>query len=91
MQFVASSRVAVSKSLFPPALKFLFPFSLLITLGQSIQWEAPYDLAARMTLPSISFALEQISEPFPDVLPSNSPGVHTLWLPIIPLQMGRVL
>src|SRR6267142_3607918 len=25
------------------------------------------------------------------VLPSNSPGVHTLWLPIIPLQMGLVL
>ena len=25
------------------------------------------------------------------VLPSNSPGVHTLWLPVIPLQMGLVL
>ena len=25
------------------------------------------------------------------VLPSNSPGVHSLWLPIIPLQMGLVL
>ena len=25
------------------------------------------------------------------VLPSNSPGVHTLWLPIIPMQMGLVL
>jgi acyl-CoA reductase-like NAD-dependent aldehyde dehydrogenase len=25
------------------------------------------------------------------VLPSNSPGVHTLWLPIIPLQLGLVL
>lgn len=25
------------------------------------------------------------------VLPSNSPGVHTLWLPIIPLQIGLVL
>ena len=24
------------------------------------------------------------------VLPSNSPGVHTLWLPIIPLQIGLV-
>ena len=23
------------------------------------------------------------------VLPSNSPGVHTLWLPIIPMQVGR--
>src|SRR5438045_9427515 len=22
------------------------------------------------------------------VLPSNSPGVHTLWLPIIPMQIG---
>ena len=25
------------------------------------------------------------------VMPSNSPGVHTLWLPIIPLQIGLVL
>ena len=25
------------------------------------------------------------------VLPSNSPGVHTLWLPIIPLQVGLVM
>src|SRR5436853_7007672 len=25
------------------------------------------------------------------VLPSNSPGVHGLWLPIIPLQIGLVL
>src|SRR5437588_633687 len=25
------------------------------------------------------------------VLPSNSPGTHTLWLPIIPLQVGLVL
>ena len=25
------------------------------------------------------------------VLPSNSPGVHTLWLPFVPLQIGLVL
>ena len=25
------------------------------------------------------------------VLPSNSPGVHTLWMPIIPLQVGLIL
>jgi acyl-CoA reductase-like NAD-dependent aldehyde dehydrogenase len=25
------------------------------------------------------------------VLPSNSPGVHSLWLPIVPLQIGLVL
>jgi acyl-CoA reductase-like NAD-dependent aldehyde dehydrogenase len=25
------------------------------------------------------------------VLPSNSPGVHTLWLPIVPLQVGLML
>ncbi len=25
------------------------------------------------------------------VLPSNSPGVHTLWLPVIPLQVGLVM
>lgn len=25
------------------------------------------------------------------VLPSNSPGVHTLWLPVVPLQIGLLL
>src|ERR1700704_3311979 len=25
------------------------------------------------------------------VLPSNSPGVHTLWLPVMPMQVGLVL
>lgn len=25
------------------------------------------------------------------VLPSNSPGVHTLWLPVVPMQFGLVL
>src|SRR5260370_20902 len=25
------------------------------------------------------------------VLPSNSPGVHTLWLPVIPMQIGLLL
>jgi len=25
------------------------------------------------------------------VLPSNSPGVHTLWLPVVPLQIGLML
>lgn len=25
------------------------------------------------------------------VLPSNSPGVHTLWMPVLPLQVGLVL
>jgi acyl-CoA reductase-like NAD-dependent aldehyde dehydrogenase len=25
------------------------------------------------------------------VLPNNSPGVHTLWMPVVPLQMGLVL
>jgi acyl-CoA reductase-like NAD-dependent aldehyde dehydrogenase len=25
------------------------------------------------------------------VLPSNSPGLHTLWLPVIPMQIGMVL
>ncbi|MEX2187300.1 MAG: aldehyde dehydrogenase family protein [Pirellulales bacterium] len=25
------------------------------------------------------------------VLPSNSPGVHTLWLPVVPMQIGLVL
>src|SRR5260221_171340 len=60
-----------------------------------LRWGVPYDSLERddvvhfSTGEPISF---QVQSPVVGiVLPSNSPGVHTLWLPIIPLQMGLVL
>jgi acyl-CoA reductase-like NAD-dependent aldehyde dehydrogenase len=38
---------------------------------------------------TVSYQLQ--SPVLASVLPSNSPGVHTLWLPAIPLQLGLVL
>jgi uncharacterized protein (TIGR03435 family) len=55
------------------SLKFLLPFSLLIGLGSRLEW-APADdgFAAQITTPSISYAMEQITQPFPNVLSSAS-------------------
>lgn len=41
--------------------------------------------------PAIPVSYQAQSPVLGMVLPSNSPGVHTLWLPIIPLQIGLVL
>jgi hypothetical protein len=50
------------------SLKFLLPFSLLIGLGSRLEW-APADdsFAAQIATSSISYAMEQITQPFPDV------------------------
>jgi acyl-CoA reductase-like NAD-dependent aldehyde dehydrogenase len=39
----------------------------------------------------VPISLQAASPALGLVLPSNSPGVHTLWLPVIPLQIGLVL
>lgn len=39
----------------------------------------------------VTVSLQAQSPVLGAVLPSNSPGVHTLWLPVIALQMGLVL
>ncbi len=41
--------------------------------------------------PNIPVSYQAQSPVLGMVLPSNSPGVHTLWLPIIPMQVGLVL
>lgn len=50
------------------SLKLLLPFSLLIGLGSRLEW-APADnsFAAQIATSSISYAMEQITQPFPDV------------------------
>ncbi|HEX2476858.1 MAG TPA: aldehyde dehydrogenase family protein [Lacipirellulaceae bacterium] len=40
---------------------------------------------------SVTLSYQLQSPVLAAVLPSNSPGVHTLWLPAIPLQLGLVL
>jgi acyl-CoA reductase-like NAD-dependent aldehyde dehydrogenase len=41
--------------------------------------------------PNLPVSLQAQSPVLGMVLPSNSPGVHTLWLPVIPMQIGLVL
>ena len=41
--------------------------------------------------PDLPVSLQAQSPALGMVLPSNSPGVHTLWLPVIPMQIGLVL
>src|SRR6476620_5353543 len=51
-----------------------------------------YGVETRGTPPvKIPYSYQAQSPVLGMVLPSNSPGVHTLWLPIIPLQVGLVL
>lgn len=83
------NRAQVRYSLWLSAsLKFLIPFSLLMTLGSSLQW-AP---AAQkiVAAPAISIEMLQVSQPFPEALPliSHAPGtrdsaaiaIFALWL-----------
>ena len=46
-------------------------------------------IAGTIALVTVSYQAQ--SPVLAAVLPSNSPGVHTLWLPVIALQMGLVL
>lgn len=67
---VRKNRAAIRHAIWLAAsLKFLVPFSLLISLGQSVEWSVP----AAPIGPRISITLDQISEPFGPVasLPST--------------------
>ncbi|OFW38420.1 MAG: aldehyde dehydrogenase [Acidobacteria bacterium RIFCSPLOWO2_12_FULL_67_14] len=50
----------------------------VLSTGQGVEREVPISYQAQSPVLGL-------------VLPSNSPGVHTLWLPIVPLQIGLVL
>ena len=62
------------------SLKFLVPFSLLMSLGSHLGW-AP--AAQKITTPDVSFAMERITQPFSGSLSfvPAAPGV-TNWSPI---------
>ena len=55
---------------FSASLKFLVPFTLLMSLGSHLEW-APNAtrIATQITAPSVPFTIVQISQPFPDTLP----------------------
>src|ERR1700678_4300553 len=66
------------------SLKFFVPFWLLMSLGSHLEWApAAQKIATRIAAPSVSFAMEQISEPFPAGPPAaHSTQGHLDWAPI---------
>jgi bla regulator protein BlaR1 len=62
------------------SLKFLIPFSLLMSLGSHLEW-AP--AAQKMATPAVSFAIEQVTEPFPEAV-SFAPSTPRArdWIPM---------
>jgi acyl-CoA reductase-like NAD-dependent aldehyde dehydrogenase len=62
---------------------------ILTSLTRGLDWSVLSDGYGEERGVPISFQAE--SPVLGLVLPSNSPGVHTLWLPVIPMQVGLVL
>jgi hypothetical protein len=61
------------------SLKFLIPFAALMTLGGQLHWTS----AAKIAPPSVSFAIEQAAQPFPETIafaPAIAPSRD--WIPI---------
>ena len=71
------------------SLKFFVPFSLLIGIGSQLEWApAAQKLATQVAGQSISFTVEQISEPFAVGAPSTpSMAAHIDWLPVVILAV----
>ncbi len=67
---------------FSASFKFCIPFSLLMGLGSYIGW-AP--VAKSVATPAISFRLVQITQPFPNILPSALSGSSATvdWVPLL--------
>jgi hypothetical protein len=63
------------------SLKFFIPFSLLIGIGNQLEWApAAQKLATQVVGPAIPFTVEQISEPFSlGVAPARSTAGHIDW------------
>jgi bla regulator protein blaR1 len=58
------------------SLKFLLPFSLLMSLGNRLEWAPATQNMA--TAPAVTLTMVQMSQPFPDTLPLPPPtrGTH---------------
>jgi beta-lactamase regulating signal transducer with metallopeptidase domain len=46
--------------------KFLIPFALLMTVGSRVEWRPARQMAERAAAPAASFAVVEISRPFPE-------------------------
>src|SRR5712692_9876480 len=69
---------------FSASFKFLVPFSLLMSLGSHLEG---VPAAKQIAVPAVSFAIEQVTRPFPGTVSFalSTPGVRD-WIPIaIPL------
>jgi bla regulator protein BlaR1 len=70
---------------FSASLKFLVPFTFLMSLGSHWQW-AP--AAKKIATQPVSFTMVQITEPFPDALPFVPSASDTRdWVPIAMLAV----
>src|SRR5450432_1498450 len=67
---------------FSASVKFLVPFSLLMTLGSHVDWNPA---AQQIVPPSLSFRMVQITQPFPP-----STAVTRDWIPIAILGVWAV-
>ena len=64
---------------FGASLKFLLPFSLLISAGSHVEW-AP---AAQAAIPVASVTMVQLAQPFPETISfAPSPAGTTDWVPM---------
>src|SRR5262245_38341064 len=62
------------------SLKFLIPFALLVNIGSRIEW-APG--GAAMAPPAITFAIQQVAQPFTVPVPAVDPAQAPVnWIPI---------
>jgi beta-lactamase regulating signal transducer with metallopeptidase domain len=81
------NRAAVRYGLwFTASLKFFIPFSLLMGLGSYLGW-AP--VAKRVAAPAFSFTMVQITQPFPNALPSL-PSTTRTTVDMVPLAILAV-
>ena len=74
---------------FSASFKFFVPFSLLMSLGSHLESvpaaQKVTRIATQIATPSVSFTMEQITEPFPNVLPlaPSTPRTVVAWRPLV--------
>ncbi len=73
--------------------KLKFVLDQMDNILSSLTRNLPYDLLADGygEEDGLMRSFQAVTPVLGMVLPSNSPGVHSLWLPVVPLQVGLVL
>ncbi len=70
------------------SVKFLIPFSVLMSLGCQLHWAPAPEIATQIGVTAVSFAVEQISEPFSvATVPTSAPPGNLSWLPTVILAI----